>query len=212
MKKLSVIIPCYNEQDNIKIFPKELIGELDKLRVSYEVIAVDDGSKDSTYSELKKLKKKYPQIKIVRHEQNIGLASAIKSGIDHATGELAVTLDADLTFHPRQIKSLLERFNKGDVDVVIGSPSLKGYSKDVPKYRILISKCGEMLYNFALGKRITAVTPIFRLYKTEQLKEIKLSPKKMPKGGFGINAEILAKLLIKKRRVVEIPATLTVRV
>lgn len=212
MKELSVILPCYNEQENIKQIPSELIKELDKLKIDYEIIAVNDGSIDDTYKELIEIQEKFPVIKIVNHEKNMGLASAIKTGIDNVTGRLTVTLDADFTFHPRQIKNLLERFKQEDVDVVIGSPSLKmGYSDDIPKYRIILSKGGGLLYKIVLGKQISAVTPIFRLYRTEYLKEIKLNPVPSPKGGFGINAEILAKLLIKKRRVVEIPAELTTR-
>jgi hypothetical protein len=68
-----------------------------------------------------------------------------------------------------------------------------------------------LLYNFALDEKITAVTPIFRLYKTSQLKGIELNPTPTPRGGFSINAEILAKLLLQNKRVAEIPATLTVR-
>ena len=212
MIELSVILPCYNEEENIIRIPNELISELDKLKLSYEIIAINDGSTDNTLEELKKLQKIYPQIKIINHETNKGLANGVKSGIDNAAGKLTVTLDADFTFHPRQIKNLLDRFNKGDIDIVIGSPSLgKGYSEDIPKYRVWLSKGGGLLYKIAIGKDITAVTPIFRLYKTEQLKEIELNPRPTPKGGFDINAEILAKMLIKKRKVVEIPAELTIR-
>jgi dolichol-phosphate mannosyltransferase len=212
MKELSVILPCYNEQENIKWIPSELIKELDKLKIDYEIIAVNDGSIDNTYKELIEIQKKFPVIKIVNHGKNMGLASAIKTGIDNVTGRLTVTLDADFTFHPRQIKNLLERFKQEDVDVVIGSPGLKmGYSDDIPKYRIMLSKGGGLLYKMVLGKKINAVTPIFRLYRTEYLKEIELNPVPSPMGGFGINAEILAKLLIKNRRVVEIPAELTTR-
>ena len=212
MVDLSVILPCYNEEENVKLIPAVLIKELDKLKLKYEIIAVNDGSTDNTYEELKEIQKKHPMIKIVNHEKNMGLASAIKTGIAHTNGELTVTIDADFTFHPRQIKNLLNRFKEGDVDVVIGSPSLtEGYSQEVPRYRIWLSNIGRLLYNLALGEKITAVTPIFRLYKTIQLKEIKLDPTPTPRGGFSINAEILAKLLIQDIRVAEIPATLTVR-
>lgn len=212
MKDLSVILPCFNEEDNVVRIPEELIKELDKLKLDYEIIAVNDGSSDNTLHELKKLQKKYQIIKIVNHETNKGLANAIKSGIDNATGKLTVTLDADFTFHPRQIKNLLNRFYKGDVDIVIGSPTLgNGYSQDIPRYRIWLSRVGGLLYKIALGTNITAVTPIFRLYKTEHLKEIELNPQPTPKGGFDINAEILAKLLIKKRKAIDIPAELTTR-
>ncbi len=212
MVELSVIIPCYNEEKNVERMPEELIEELDKLNLDYEIIAVDDGSKDSTLKILKKLKEKYAFIKIIKHERNKGLASAIKTGIDNAKGEMTVTLDSDYTFHPSQIKNLLDRYKKEDVDIVIGSPALsKGYSDDVPKYRIWLSNGGRLLYNIALGEKITAVTPIFRLYKTDILKKINLNPKPTPQGGFSINAEILAKLLFKGYKAAEIPATLTVR-
>ena len=212
MIELSIILPCYNEEKNIKQIPTVLIKELDELKISYEIIAVNDGSRDDTYEKLKEIQKKYPMIKIVNHERNKGLASAIKTGIENINGKLTVTMDADFTFHPKQIKNLLKRFNEGDVDVVIGSPNLaEGYSKDIPKYRIWLSNIGRLLYNFALDEKITAVTPIFRLYKTSQLKGIELNPTPTPRGGFSINAEILAKLLLQNKRVAEIPATLTVR-
>ena len=82
-------------------------------------------------------------IKILDHGTNKGLANAITSGIDAATGRLTVTLDEDFTFHPRQIKNFLNAFNKSEVDIVIGSPNLgKGYFTEVPKHRIIISKAG----------------------------------------------------------------------
>lgn len=212
MTDLSIILPCYNEQGNIKRIPMELIKELDKLKLDYEIIAINDGSIDNTHEELKKIQKKYPMIKIVNHEKNMGLASAIKTGIDHATGELTVTLDADFTYHPRQIKKLIDRYNKGDVDLVIGSPFLtEEYSSGIPRYRIWLSRIGSLLYSIALGEKISSVSAIFRLYKTKHLKDIDLNPTPTPKGGFSINAEILAKLLFKNCRIVEIPATLTVR-
>lgn len=161
---------------------------------------------------LRKLEEKYPFIRIVRHRENKGLASAIKTGIDNVKGELTVTIDADFTFHPSQIKNLLDCFQKEDIDIVIGSPALsEGYSNDIPRYRIWLSNIGRMLYNIALGEKLTAVTPIFRLYKTEELRKIELNPKPTPQGGFSINAEILAKLLFNGCKVVEIPANLTVR-
>ncbi len=212
MKDISIIIPCFNEEENVKRIPVELIQEVNKLKLDYEIVTVNDGSTDNTFEELEKIQKIHPMLKIVNHQKNKGLAAAIKTGIDNATGELTVTLDADFTFHPKQIKNLLDRFKQGDVDLVIGSPTLgKGYSKDIPRYRIWLSRMGGLLYRIALGEKITAVTPIFRLYKTKKLKEIELNPNSSPRGGFSINAEILAKLLIKKIRVAEIPAELTTR-
>ncbi|MEM4259854.1 MAG: glycosyltransferase family 2 protein [Candidatus Woesearchaeota archaeon] len=204
--KLSILYPAFNEEQNVKNIPVELLPYIEKLGIPYEVIIIDDGSKDNTLNEAIKLKIKYPVIRVLKHKKNMGLGAAVKTGIKNAKGELLVTIDGDFTFHPRQIKDLFKRFQKGDVDCVIGSPTLKGYGKDVPSYRIFLSKSVNLLYNILLGKRITAVSPIFRLYKTRQLKKLKIQA-----NGFDINAEILFRLLEKNRIVTEIPARLTTR-
>lgn len=203
---LSIIIPCYNEEENLCSYTKELFPHLDKLKTKYEIILVNDGSKDKTLAMMKKLKKDNNKIKIVSYSPNGGLGYAIKNGIKAANGDLTVTLDSDLTFHPSLIPNLLERYKKGDVDCVIGSPTLAGYDKSVPFYRIVLSKGANMLYWIILGKKITAVSPIFRLYKTNKIKNLELESNK-----FEINSEILFKLLKNKCKIVEIPATLTTR-
>ncbi len=203
---LSIIIPCYNEEENLKIYGKELFPHLDKLNTKYEVILVNDGSKDSTLKEMKKLKKKNKNVKVISYSPNGGLGYAVKQGIKAVIGDLTVTLDSDLTFHPKLISKLLERYKKGDVDCVIGSPSLEGYDKSVPFYRIFLSKGANTLYWIILSKKITAVSPIFRLYKTKKIKNLKLESNK-----FEINSEILFKLLKNKCKVAEVPAALTTR-
>jgi dolichol-phosphate mannosyltransferase len=203
---LTVIYPAYNEEENIKRIPRELLYYLDKLHMSYEVLVIDDGSKDHTAAETKKLIKKYPQIMLVQHAKNQGLGMAVRTGIKHARGIYTVTIDGDFTFHPRQIKNLFTVLKKSRVDCVIGSPTLLGYEKDVPFYRIFLSKGVNVLYMILLGKKITAVSPIFRLYKTKQLKELNLHTT-----SFDINAEILFKLLQNHRTIIEIPAKLTTR-
>ncbi len=204
-KSISVIVPCYNEEQNITRFRTELISIINKLSDDYEIILVDDGSSDNTLKEMKKLKRISKRIKIVIHEKNKGLGSAVRTGIKNATKELLITLDSDLTFHPNQIRNLLNRFNKGDIDCVIGSPNLNKDNK-VQLHRMILSKIVNLIYAILLGKHFTSVSPIFRVYKTYQLKKINLNSK-----GFTINAEILFWLIKNKRKVVEVPAILTVR-
>lgn len=203
---LSIIYPAFNEEINVTHIPEELIKYADELGLEYEILLVDDGSRDNTYKNALELSSKYPQINILQHEKNMGLGMAIRTGINNTKGTLLITLDADFTFHPRQIKSLLDRFNQGDVDCVIGSPALYGYGKDIPLYRVILSMAVNNLYKFLLGQKVTAISPIFRLYKSDQVKELPLTS-----NNFDINAEILFKLLQTKRKVAEIPAELTTR-
>mgnify|MGYP001585297750 CR=1 FL=1 len=203
--KLSVVIPCCNEEQNVPRFAGELWPVLENSGLDFEVVIVDDGSKDQTIQEVEKLNK--PQIKLVKHEVNKGLGAALRTGINAATGELLIMLDADLTFHPKLIPNLLAaRLNHPDADFVIGSPNLGGYGKDIPAWRLAISKFANFVYRVLLGKPITSINQIFRLYKTEQLKQLNLTSV-----GFDINAEILFKLVFKGNKFVEIPAELTNR-
>ncbi|MEK7516545.1 MAG: glycosyltransferase family 2 protein, partial [Patescibacteria group bacterium] len=164
--KLSVVLPCYNEEENIARIPEVLVPELQKLGCDYEIILIDDGSTDRSFEVARALA--VLNLRIIRHEKNGGIGAAVKTGIRNASGDLLVILDADYTFHPRYIRDLLARFDKGDIDFVIGSPRLASFGKDIQKYRVFISIVANMVYSALLGRRVTAVSPIFRLYKTGQ--------------------------------------------
>lgn len=203
--KLSVVIPCYTEEKNITRIPSEVVPVLASLGMEYEIVIVDDGSKDNSVFEAKKLLG--PTIRLVEHPVNKGLGAALRTGIGAATGDLLVFLDSDLTFHPSLIPNLLTAMRKHpDVDFVIGSPYLGSFGAGIPKWRLWVSNLANAVYGLLLGKRCSSINPIFRLYKTSQLKELPLEAM-----GFEINAEILFKLVFRKRRFIEIPATLTQR-
>ena len=103
---MSVVIPAFNEQENIKRIPKELLPVLNKMIIKYEVIIIDDGSKDDTAKEVQKIIRKYRNVRIVSHRKNMGLAEATRTSIKHLKGNIAVFLDSDFTFHPREIPKL----------------------------------------------------------------------------------------------------------
>jgi dolichol-phosphate mannosyltransferase len=202
--RISFLLPCFDEQDNIRYIEDELFPIVSSY--DHEVIFVDDGSSDRTGELLEELRGRHPRVTVLRHERNRGLGAAIRTGLEHATGELAVVLDSDLTFHPAQIPDLLERFREGDADCVVGSPALQGYDRAIPRYRVLLSRSVNRIYRVVLGEDITGVSTIFRLYKVPQIRELALRS-----DGFEINAEIVAKLLLARRTVVEVPARLTQR-
>lgn len=201
---LSIIFPAFNEAENLKRFPAEVIPEFDKLGEPYEIVVVDDGSTDQTAAVGESLG---PKVRLVRHPRNMGLGAAIRTGIQSATGDLVVTMDTDLTFAPTLVAQLLARYRQGGADAVSGSPKLAGYGKDIPTYRIFVSKAATIVYSILLGQKISAVSPILRLYRRADVADLPLHAT-----GFDINAEILFHLIRNKKKVAEIPAPLTVRI
>ncbi len=201
---VSIIFPAFNEAENIRRFQMEVIPEFIKLGVPFEIIIVDDGSTDETAA----VASSFGQyVRCVRHDRNRGLGAAVRTGIAEAKGDIVITMDADLTFAPQLVAKLLERFREGDVDVVSGSPKLAGYGKDIPSYRIFVAHIATLIYQLVMGAKVTAVSPILRLYKRDQLLELPLQST-----GFDINAEILFYLIRNNRKIAEIPAPLTQRI
>lgn len=210
---ISVIIPCFNEEENIKSYNERLFPVINSIAESlgetFEYIFVDDGSHDNTLSELQKLLdseiNSYP-ITVVPHDKNKGLGAAVKTGIQNANGELLVLLDSDLTFRPEDIPKLYGKMSSS-VDCVSGSPfAERGLMDDVPFIRILPSKCVNLMYRMLLRTNLTSFSGIFKLYKREVFRHIDIEST-----NFDVNAEIISKMLIQKMTVVEVPVNLYTR-
>ena len=116
---ISIIIPAYNEDKNVAELYKKISAVLRTLKKSYEIIFIDDGSTDDTYSELQKLNKLYNKVRIIKFRKNFGQTQSWKAGFDNAKGDLIVTMDADLQNDPKDIPKLLKKLEQG-YDVVSG--------------------------------------------------------------------------------------------
>ena len=110
---LSALIPVYNEEENLPALGEEVSGALDALGKSYEVILVDDGSKDRSWEEIQKLIRKYPRFRAVRLGRNAGQTAAMLAGIQHSAGELIVCLDADMQNDARDVPKLIAKMEEG---------------------------------------------------------------------------------------------------
>lgn len=200
---LSVVFPAFNEAQNLRRFPAEVFPVFESLGTPYEVVIVDDGSRDETAEVASSLG---PKVVLVKHATNMGLGAAVRTGIASAHGDLIVTMDSDLTFAPSLVERLLSRYQQGDVDVVLGSPKLAGFGREIPFYRVGISKAATWVYSLALGFKVTAVSPIFRLYQRRDVQGLAIET-----NGFDVNAEILFKLVQRGKRIAEVAAPLTQR-
>lgn len=116
---LSIVIPVYNEKESINRLYSSLDKTMSKLKIKYEVILIDDGSTDGTFEELKKLNKKNSSYKIIRFRRNFGQTSAMSAGFHYSSGDVILTLDADLQNDPKDIPAVLKKLNEGH-DIVSG--------------------------------------------------------------------------------------------
>ena len=113
---ISVVIPAYNEAGNLKILAEEISKQL-KNTVSYEIVFIDDGSKDNTLDEIKAISDNDESVKFLSFSRNFGHQKALKAGLDHAKGDCVISMDADLQHPPEIINKLIEKWKEG-YDVV----------------------------------------------------------------------------------------------
>ena len=201
---ISVVVPTYNERDNIV----ELIRRIDNalVGIDYEVVVVDDNSPDGTADIAEELSRYYP-VRVIRRPSKLGLATAVLDGVRSSRGEYVVVMDADLQHPPEVIPKMYEELIKG-YDIVIASRYVVGGSISGWSFtRRLISKAAILIAKLLIPKARSIEDPTsgFFMFRREVLEGINLSPK-----GF----KILLEVLVKGRysRVSEIPYTFGVRV
>lgn len=200
MKKVSVVLPCYNDELSIRISTERIINILSVLKYSSEIILIDDASSDNSRSEIQKLSKRYPKIiQTYFHKNNVGRGGTVKEGILKANGDIVGFLDIDLEVSENYLPAFIKSVDDG-YDVAIGSRVYKihfssllrfvgsmGYSILVKALLKLPFKDTEAGYKFFNRERILKV-----------LKEVK------DKGWF-FDTEILARSYMNNLKVSEIP-------
>jgi dolichol-phosphate mannosyltransferase len=194
--KLSVIMPCYLEEENLRLLLPRLVTEITKIGDSYEILVVDTmHAMDNT--------KEVCEANNVSYVQRAGgnnYGDAIRTGIDHARGEYTIFMDADGSHSPEFISKLYNY--KNEYDVVIASRYIHGGSTDNNRLLILMSYITNMTYSVVLNLRYKDISNSFKLYRTSHLKELTLKCK-----NFDIVEEILYKIKKdhKELKVLEIP-------
>lgn len=194
MKKLSIIIPVYNEVNTLKKILEKI--EKVKLPLKKELILIDDGSKDGSRELLGKLKGKY---KVLFHEVNQGKGSSIKTGIDVATGDYAIIQDADLEYDPRDYKPLVNEILRSKMPVVYGSRNLKENKRSKMTY-YLGGKLVTAITNFLYGSHLTDVNTCYKLFDLKFLKSLNIE-----RSRFNFCEEVTAKTLRKGIKITELP-------
>lgn len=203
--KLSVVVPAYNEElhiyDNLNI----IHACLEKFAKDYEIIVVNDGSRDKTLQEAMRAKKEKDNIKIVTYEINRGKGGAIKEGILRATGEYIAFLDADLDLEPEHIERFLKKMKKSHADIVIGSKLHKDSVIHYPLKRKIMSYgyyiILKLLFRLDLKDTQTGV----KLFRADVIQPI---AKELRTSSYAFDIEILVKANQKGYKIVEMPIVL----
>ncbi|MDB3873478.1 glycosyltransferase family 2 protein [Pelagibacteraceae bacterium] len=202
--KLSIIIPCYNEEKTIyKIIVKILAAINDYNITEYEIIIVDDNSVDGTKEILEKIKNQN-NIKILYHKYNLGKGAALQTGIQNVTGDITIIQDADLEYDPSDYNKLLLPFFETEADVVYGSRFLGGgkYIRIHFFWHYLANKILTFICNIFTNLNMTDMETGYKAFRTEVIKKINLKEK-----SFTVEPEITIKLAKKKFRFYEVPIT-----
>ena len=199
---LTVVVPTYNEGRTLEL-------ALDRLRkvdlpVGFEIVIVDDGSTDGSIDTL--IDPAGDQsLRVVKHDRNLGKGAAIRTGIEHAQGDILVILDADLEYDPQDYRSLLQPILDGDTDVAYGTREFGAHTA-FSFWFVLGNKAVNFWASFLYNTWLTDVETCFKMARIEAWRELDLRSR-----GFGVEAEATGRFLLNGHRIYEVPISYRAR-
>jgi glycosyltransferase involved in cell wall biosynthesis/phospholipid N-methyltransferase len=199
---LSILIPLYNEEEFIATLLGRVLSAPLPDGIEREVIVVDDGSNDGSVEVAAEFAERYPdKVRLVRHPKNLGKGAAIRTAIDHATGEFTIIQDADLEYDPREYPRLLKPLLEGAADAVYGSRFMIVGERRVLYYwhsvgnRLLTTLC-----NIFADVNLTDMETCYKAFRTSLIKSIPIRSDR-----FGVEPELTIKLSQRSARIYETP-------
>jgi polysaccharide deacetylase family protein (PEP-CTERM system associated) len=206
---VTVVVPCYNEESSLA-FLANMLQRLEAdfgPRYAARFVFVDDASSDGTWQGLERRFGALPHCSLVRHDRNRGVAGTILTGIRHARTEVVCSIDCDCSYDPAELRRMIPLLSAG-VDLVTASPyHPRGLVRNVPGWRLALSRGASFLYRRVLRTRLSTYTSCFRVYRRSAVADLQLQEE----GFLGVT-EMLGRLDLRGARIVEHPATLEVRI
>jgi len=192
--KLSVIVPVYNEKPTLETLVKKVVA----VKISREIILVDDGSTDGSRELVKKLSHQ-PNIRAIFHDRNQGKGMAIRTGITHATGDYVIIQDADLEYDPQDYFKLLKPIKEGKAEVVYGS-RFTGEHRNMFFWHWIANQFLTLITNILYNTTLSDMETCYKVFPTRLLQSIKLNCRR-----FEFEPEVTAKILRQGIRIYEVP-------
>ena len=199
--KLSVVIPVYNEVENIE----EILKRVKATKLPSEIIVIDDGSQDGTREVLKKLDGK-TGIRVILHEKNQGKGAAVRTGLQAANGDIILIQDADLEYSPHDFPLLLEPINNGTADVVYGSRFLGGPRRVAMFWHMIANKMLTFMTNILYDTILSDMETGYKVFRREVIEGMVLHSSR-----FDFEPEFTAKILKRNYRIYEVPISFNPR-
>ncbi|KAH7488041.1 dolichol-P-mannose synthesis [Phytophthora ramorum] len=210
--KYSVLLPTYNERENLPLVVWLLDQTFTDNKLKYEIVIVEDNSPDGTLQVARELQQIYGKDKIVilPREGKLGLGSAYRDGLKLATGDFVFLMDADLSHHPKFIPEFIKKQAEEDCDIVTGTRYVSGggvYGWDLR--RKLTSRVANYLATVLLNPSVTDLTGSFRLYKRDVIEDIMSVIQGL---GYVFQMEILVRARQRQFSIAEVPITFVDRI
>lgn len=206
---ITIVVPCYNEQEALPYLVNILPSVENRLlenNYKANFVFVDDCSTDSTKKDLDRYFRDKANVLITSHKTNQGVAAGIMTGIRTAETEIVCSMDCDCTYDPHELVNMLGRLTPG-IDMVTASPYHRdGGVRNVPRWRLMLSRGASFLYRRVLRSKMQTYTSCFRVYRKSSMTEIGLK-----ETGFLGVAEMLGRLDLKGGSIIEHPTVLEVR-
>jgi glycosyltransferase involved in cell wall biosynthesis len=200
LEKLSVIMPVFNERRTLREIVDRVLRS--PIPLDIELVAVDDRSSDGSWELLQQLAEDDTRVRVFRHERNRGKGAAIRTAIEHVTGDVAVIQDADLEYDPSEYTKLLGPILKDDADAVFGSRFV-GYPRRVlPFWHTLVNKGLTLLSNIVNDLTLTDMETCYKMVRTDVLRRIRLKS-----NSFTIEPELTCRLAQCGARIHEVPVS-----
>ena len=193
LTSLSIFFPCYNEAENVGTLIEESVETAEGYGVDYEIVVVDDGSRDRTAEVVEEWREKNSRVRLVRHSENRGYGAAVRSGFENVTKDLVFMTDGDRQFRVAEIEKLFSKIDSCDV--------VTGYrlGRRDKGYRRLNGRLWTALTKFLFGLPVRDVDCAFKLVRRRALENLKLQSNQLL-----IHAEFLARLKKKGCKIEEI--------